>query len=96
MVVYDNLFKKDFGGMPDQKLLEFRREQVENLFNGDAGSRSHVEREALINICDREIDVRFKRKAEIRSNTAIVISIIALAFSTIPILNKIYGIIFNS
>lgn len=86
MVVHDNLFKKDFSIMSDRELLRFRKEQVENLFNGDKGSRDNVERETLIGIVDKEMEMRFKQKAERRSNFALLIAFISLFIAVISLL----------
>lgn len=86
MVVHDEKFKKDFGKMSDRQLLDFRKEQIQNLFNGEKGSRDNIEREALIQITEKEMEMRFKQKAEKRSNIALLIAIVSLFVTIISIL----------
>lgn len=81
MVVFDSLFKTDFEKMTDRELLDFRKIQIEGLFHGEKGSSNNVEREALMQIAEKEIEFRFKKKAEERSNVAIVVSVISLLIS---------------
>jgi hypothetical protein len=88
MVVFDDLFKTDFEKMNDRDLLNFRKTQIENLFNGDKGSRAHAEREALIQIAEKEIEFRFKKKAEERSNIALLISTVSLLLSMFTFLSQ--------
>lgn len=81
MVVFDQLFKTDFENLSDRELLDFRKEQIENLYNGQKDSPANVERESLIEIADKEIEFRFKKKTEVRSNWALLISVISLFIS---------------
>lgn len=87
MVSYDNLFSEDFEKKSDRELLDFRKDQIRNLFNGQAGSQSNLERQALLDICDREIEMRFKKKAEERSNWALLISVTSLIIGIFAIIS---------
>lgn len=81
MVVYDDLFKKDFTKVTDKELLEFRQERIDNLFNGQAGSQANMESKALVDVIDKEFERRFKKRAEIISVIALIISVISLLIS---------------
>ncbi len=86
MVVLDEKFKEFSENClkwSDKKLLEFRKEQVQFLFAGEAGSQNQKEREALISLADRELERRFKKRT-------VTISIIALTISIISILISIF------
>lgn len=88
MVAHDAEFKKDLTKLSDKELSEFRKTHVSNLFNGYKGSIDNVEREALIREADIEIEMRFKKKAETRSNIALLVSVIALILSLFSLLLK--------
>lgn len=86
MVVHDEEFAVDLTKLSDKELQDRRLSFVKNLFNGEKGSRDNVEKEALIQEIDVEKEMRFKKKAEERSNIALIVSILALFISIISIL----------
>lgn len=84
MVVHDEKFKKlseNLYKWSDKQLLEFRKEHVAHLFDGQADSPDNEERKALIELVDKELERRFKAKTEIISWIALVVSIISLFIS---------------
>jgi len=86
MVVHDEEFKVDLTKLPDKGLQERRLKFVGGLYNGEKGSRDNVEKESLVQEIDVERDIRFKRKAETRSNWALLISVISIFISIIALL----------
>jgi hypothetical protein len=88
MVVHDKEFNVDLTLLSDEELKKKRLFLVKRLFNGDKGSRDNVEKEALIKEIDIEREMRFKKKAEERSNLALIISVCALFLSIISLIIK--------
>ncbi|MFH1601930.1 MAG: hypothetical protein ABIB61_03175 [Candidatus Shapirobacteria bacterium] len=88
MVAHDEEFKADLTKLSDRELQEQRLKFVSGLYNGEKGSRDNVEKEFLIQEIDIEREVRLKRKAEIRSTWAIIISLISIFISIIALLDK--------
>lgn len=84
MVTLDEKFKelsKNLHSWSDKKLLEFRKEQVANLFAGYAGSEDNEERKSLIELVDKELDRRYKIRTEKISWIALIVSIVSLLIS---------------
>ena len=51
------------------------------LFAGQAGSQDNEERKAIIDLIDKELERRFKKRTETISIVAIIISIISFFIS---------------
>ncbi len=84
MVAHDNLFAefaRESTKWSDKRLLEFRKEQVQYLFAGMVGSQDQKEREALIELVDKEFERRYKIRTEKVSIFALAISIISIFIS---------------
>jgi hypothetical protein len=86
MVVHDSEFQVDLRKLSDNQLQDRRLKFVRGLYNGEKGSRDNVEKVSLIQEVDIERELRFKRKAEQRSNLALFISTISLGISIIALL----------
>ena len=90
MVVHDGEFKVDLTELNDKELKQRRHNFVSGLFNGYKGRLDNVEKEALIKEIDIEIEMRFKKRAELRSNIALIISIVSLSISALLLIWKIF------
>jgi len=81
MVAHDEEFKVDLTKFSDKELQERRSKFVSGLYNGQKGSQDNVEKESLIQEIDIERELRFKKKAQTRSNFALLISTVSLLIS---------------
>jgi len=90
MVVHDEEFKIDLTELSDKKLKKRRHSFVSQLFAGQKGSPDNVEKEALIKEIDIEIEMRFKKGTEKRSNIALIVSIVSLVISALLLIWKIH------
>ncbi len=79
-------FSENHTKWSDEKLLDFRKEQVKYLFSGMAGSQDNEERKALIELVDKEFERRFKKETVKLSIIALIISFVSLVISVISIL----------
>ena len=89
MVVFDKKFKElseNYTKQSDEKLLSFRSEQVQYLFAGMTGSQNNRKRESLIELIDKELERRFKKRTVTISIIALIISLISIIISAIAIL----------
>ena len=84
MVVLDEEFKylsENYLKMSGKELLELRKKHMRYLFAGQAGSQDNEERRAMIDLIDKELERRFKKRTETISIVAIIISIISFFIS---------------
>lgn len=88
MVVHDNEFKVDLTILSDRELQKRRLKFVAGLYSGEKGSRDNVEKESLIQEIDTERELRFKKQAEIRSNWALLISVVSLLITLAALIIK--------
>ena len=86
MVVFDKQFEefsKNYTKYSDSELLDFRRDKIKGLFAGEVNSQCYEERKALIELTDKEIERRFKKRTETISVFSIIISVAAIIISII-------------
>ncbi|MFA5360530.1 MAG: hypothetical protein WC320_00960 [Candidatus Paceibacterota bacterium] len=84
MVAHDEKFKEfseNYRKWSDKELFDFRKKQVQYLFAGMAGSQDQEERKALIELVDKEFEMRFKKKTVTISILALIISFISIIIS---------------
>jgi len=67
--------------MSEKELLELRKKHMCYLFAGQVGSQDNEERKAIIDLIDRELERRIKKRTETISILAIIISIISFFIS---------------
>ena len=86
MVTLDKKFEelsRNLYRWSDKKLLNFRKEQIHHLFDGQVESRDNEERKALIELIDKELERRYKRQAITTSWIALIVSIASILISVL-------------
>lgn len=91
MVAHEKEFKVDLTKLSDLELQKRRQRFTCGLYDGYKGSPDNFEKESLIKEIDIERELRFKRKAENRSNLALLISVISLLISIgMEVINRLF------